>query len=67
MGMLMSFNPVLISHIIQGTFSEFEIDRHYYTSSNQKEEPPTTSFSRSERLPENIFAIYTPSSSVLIR
>ena len=53
MGMLISLNPVFISHIIQATFSEFEVDRHYYGSQNQKEEPSSTSFSRSERLPDN--------------
>jgi hypothetical protein len=44
----MSISPMLLSHIVQVTFSEFEIGGHYDTCPNEKEELPSTSFSRSE-------------------
>ena len=52
--MLNFLYPVFrISHITQASFPEFVIDGHYYTSPNQKEEPPTYSFSHSELLPDD--------------
>ena len=52
--MLNFLNPVFkISHITQASFPEFVIDGHYYTSSNQKEEPPTHSLRHSEPPPDD--------------
>jgi hypothetical protein len=39
--------------IPQASFSEFEIDGHFYTSPNQQDAPPTLSVSYSEPLPDD--------------
>ena len=54
MGMLNSLNTVFkFSHITEASYPEFVLDGHYYTSPNQKEEPPTISLSHSEPLPDD--------------
>ena len=41
MGMFSLILVFYFSHIPQGSFSEFVIENHFYTSSNQQDEPPT--------------------------
>jgi len=53
MGMLNCLNPVFKFSHITASYPEFVLDGHCYTSPNQREEPPTISFSHSEALPED--------------